>query len=91
MSKADTIRIGDGSLSSVAGTGSFCCAPNIKLSSVLHVPKFSVNLLSVNSTTNALKCKIEFLPDHCVFQDLQIGKRIGSGRLHDGLYMLERS
>ena len=85
----DSVRIADGSFTPISGTGSVICTSNIKLSSVLHVPHFPVNLLFVSAITNALNCKIEFFPDHCVIQDLHTGKRIGNGRLHDGLYMLE--
>ncbi|KAG8649661.1 hypothetical protein MANES_08G119311v8 [Manihot esculenta] len=85
----DSVKIADGSFTPISGTGSVICTSNIKLSSVLHVPHFPVNLLSVSAITNALNCKIEFFPDHCVIQDLRTGKMIGNGRLHDGLYMLE--
>ena len=87
--KEENVRIADGSLTSVSGTGSIICTPDIKLSSVLHIPDFPVNLLSVSSITKDLNCKIVFFPDRCVFQDLETGKRIGSGRLHDGLYMFD--
>eukprot|EP00252_Welwitschia_mirabilis_P002409 TRINITY_DN1235_c0_g1_i6.p1 TRINITY_DN1235_c0_g1~~TRINITY_DN1235_c0_g1_i6.p1 ORF type:complete len:1428 (+),score=264.56 TRINITY_DN1235_c0_g1_i6:585-4868(+) len=89
--KGDNVRIADGSFTPVSGTGSVSCTPNINLSSVLHVPHFSVNLLSVSSITKELQCKIEFFPDHCVFQDLQTGKRIGTGRLQNGLYVLDKN
>jgi len=56
---------------------------------VLHVPEFPINILSISAITKALNCKIEFFPDHCIFQDLQTGKRIGSGRLRDDLYILD--
>ncbi|TYH66684.1 hypothetical protein ES332_D06G140200v1 [Gossypium tomentosum] len=84
-------RIADGSLTFVSGTGSVVCTPNLTLSPVLHVLKFSINLLYVSTITKALNYKLEFFPDHCVFQDLQTGKTIGSGRLCDGLYLLDRS
>ncbi|TYG99021.1 hypothetical protein ES288_A10G163700v1 [Gossypium darwinii] len=86
----DSARLADGSLTSISGTVSVVCTPNIILSSVLHVPKFPVNILSISTITKALNCKLEFFPDHCVFQDLQTGKTIGSIRLCDGLYILDQ-
>ncbi|TYJ42780.1 hypothetical protein E1A91_A03G110600v1, partial [Gossypium mustelinum] len=83
------VKIADRSFTPVTRLGSVNYTPNIKLSSVLHVPRFPVNLLSVSAITNTLNCKIEFFPNHYVFQDLQTGKMIGNGRLHDGSYMLE--
>ncbi|KAL3523020.1 hypothetical protein ACH5RR_015854 [Cinchona calisaya] len=58
----DNIRIADGCFTSISGTGSIDCTPNIKVSFVLHVPSFPINLLSVNSITKALNCKAEFFP-----------------------------
>ncbi|TYJ46163.1 hypothetical protein E1A91_A02G102200v1 [Gossypium mustelinum] len=87
----DSVRLADGFLTSIFGTDSVVCTPNITLSSILHVLRFPVNLLSISTITKALNCKSEFLPDHCVFQDLQTGKTIGSGRLYNGLYILDRS
>ncbi|OIT19676.1 hypothetical protein A4A49_58508, partial [Nicotiana attenuata] len=75
----DNVKITNGSLTPISGTGSVICAPDIKLSSVPHVSEFPINLLSVSAITKALNCKIEFFPDQCIFQDLQTGKMIGSG------------
>ncbi|TYJ00756.1 hypothetical protein E1A91_A13G107000v1 [Gossypium mustelinum] len=87
----DSVRIADGSLTFVSGISSVVCTPNITLSSVFYVPKFSVNLLSVSTITKTLNCKLEFFPDHCVFQDLQTGRTIDRRRLCDGFYPLDRS
>ncbi|TYJ23257.1 hypothetical protein E1A91_A08G179000v1 [Gossypium mustelinum] len=76
----DNVRIADGSLTSISGTGFVVCTPNITLSFILHVPKFPVNLLSISTITKALNCKLGFFPDYYGFQDLQTGKTIGSGR-----------
>ncbi|TYI92824.1 hypothetical protein E1A91_D02G097400v1, partial [Gossypium mustelinum] len=85
----DSVRLADGSLTSISRTSFVVCTPNITLSFVFHVLKFSVNLLSVSAITKALNCKLEFFFDHYVFQDLQTGKTIGSGRFCDGLYLLD--
>lgn len=83
------VKIADGSLTSVSGKGSIPVTPSMSLSSVLHVPNLSTNLLSVSSLTKHLNCSVTFFPDHCVFQDLVTKKMIGSGRERAGLYLLD--
>lgn len=61
------------------------------LSSVLHVPNFSNNLLFISSITKDLNCKVAFFPTHCNFQDSEIGRVIGSGSLREGLCWLDVS
>ncbi len=56
----EKVHIADGSLTSISGTGSVACTPDLSLNSVLYVPSFPVHLLSVSSLTQALNCKIEF-------------------------------
>ena len=87
----DKIRVADGTFSSIAGKGTISASPNITLSSVLHAPKLSNNLLSVSNITKTLNCSVTFFPSHCVFQDLDTGKTIGSGREDNGLYLLDSS
>ncbi|XP_019256261.1 PREDICTED: uncharacterized protein LOC109234647 [Nicotiana attenuata] len=86
LKKLDTSNVGT---SNYVQSGSVIRTPDITLSSVLHLPEFPVNLLSVNAITKQLKCTVEFFPDYCVFQDLQTRKRIGSDRLHDDLYWID--
>ncbi|CAL5357812.1 unnamed protein product [Camellia sinensis] len=85
----DKVRVADGTLSSISGKGSVRCTSLLSLSSVLRVPNFSTNLLSVSSLTTALNCSVTFFPTHCVFQELATGKMIGSGRAQSGLYFLD--
>ena len=59
------------------------------LESVLHVPKLSRNLISVGKLTKDLKCVVNFFPNGCIFQDMLLGKRIGSGREVDDPFILE--
>ncbi|KAK8923657.1 hypothetical protein KSP39_PZI019078 [Platanthera zijinensis] len=88
LSGRDKVSIADGSLSSIAGKGSISCS-SLLLSSVLHVPSFTRNLLSISHLTNSMNCSVTFLPSSCVFQDLTTGKVIGSGSLVNGLYVLD--
>ena len=63
--------------------------PSIPLTSVLRLPNFSFNLMSVSRLTRTLKCYISFFPDFCLFQDLMTKQIIGRGRESRGLYILD--
>ncbi|KAK3037075.1 hypothetical protein RJ639_029917 [Escallonia herrerae] len=60
FSRNKKIKIADGSLPTIAGTGSIVLSPSITLRNVLHVPKLSCNLLSISKLTNDLKCQANF-------------------------------
>lgn len=68
----------------MAGTGSII--PDFVLKNVLYVPKLTCSLLSISRLTKALRCIINFSHNKCVFQNLYLGKRIGSIEEYDGLY-----
>ena len=59
---------------------------DIMLSSVLHVPNFAFNLLSVSRLAKSLNCPVIFLPYHCLLQDQSSKKIFGKGYKRDGLY-----
>ncbi|KAL3537868.1 hypothetical protein ACH5RR_001234 [Cinchona calisaya] len=84
-----SVTLADGSMTSVVGSGIANPTTSISLSSVLCLPNFSFNLLSVSKITRTLNCFVSFFPDHCVFQDLMTKKIIGGGRESGGLYLLE--
>ena len=90
MFRKKKVHITDGSLANISGIGFVECTP-MNLTLVLHVPSFLINLLSVSSITKALNCTIEFFATHCIFEELKIGRMIDSGRLQDGLYLLDDS
>ena len=83
------IRIADGSLSVIAGTGTVKISNYITLHDVLHVPKLSCNLVSVTQITSSLNCRVIFYSSRCEFQDMVSGRTIGSARESGGLYFLE--
>ncbi|KAJ7954112.1 Retrovirus-related Pol polyprotein from transposon TNT 1-94 [Quillaja saponaria] len=85
----EKVRVADGSLSSISGKGSICCTPSLTLSYVLHVPKLSMNLLSISTITKELNCTVLFDSSSCVFQELGTEKILGYGKEHNGLYLLE--
>ncbi|GJZ28086.1 hypothetical protein Tco_0572733 [Tanacetum coccineum] len=83
------VTIVDGSISQVLGSGTINLSPSISLSSVLSLPKFSFNLLSVSRITSNLQCSVKFYPEYYVFKDLKTKKIIGRGQKCDGLYVFE--
>lgn len=85
----DKVRIADGSYSSIAGKRNISVTLSLPLTSVLHVPKFTLNLLSVSHLTKSLNYSISFFPSHCVFQDLSLRKVISRGHEDNGLYILD--
>ena len=84
-----TVTLADGSHSCVLGSGTIVPTPSIPLTSVLSLPNFSFNLMSVSKLTRTLKCYISFFPDFCLFQDLMTKQIIGRGRESGGLYILD--
>lgn len=86
----DKMCIVDGSYSSVASHGDTHATSELSLSSVLHVPNFTLNLLSISYLTQHLHCFVTFFPSYGVFQDLEM-KTIDLGREKDRLYIFDSS
>ena len=85
------ISTADGTVITVAGWGDVVINLKFVLKNVFHVPKFSVNLVSVHKLTKDLNCIVTFSSTHCEFQDQGMGKMIGLARERNGLYYLESS
>ena len=83
------VRIVDGSLSKVTGTGSVVITKDLILKFVLLVPNLACNLLSISKLTRDLKCVTNFFPTYCEFQDLESGRTIGNDKECEGLYLLK--
>ncbi|KAI5412874.1 hypothetical protein KIW84_057482 [Lathyrus oleraceus] len=83
------IKITDGSFSAIAGKGSVVLSPMLTLKNVLHVPNLSCNLISVSKLAQDINFQTNFFRSHCVFQDLNSGKMIGSAKESGGLYYLD--
>ena len=79
----------DGSLSAIAGKGPIKISSLLTLYNVLHVPNLSCNLLSVSKLISDLKCQANFFSSWCEFQDLNLGKMIGSARQSGRLYFFK--
>ena len=76
-----TIRIANGSLSKVAGTGSIVISKDLTLDFVLLVPNLDCNLLSISKLTQEKNCVTKF------FLTLNFGKAIGNTEVCSGLYI----
>ena len=85
------IAVANGSLATVVGFGDIYITPTLILKNVLHVPKSSANLVSIQKLTYDLKCYAIFFPSYCVFQEQGSGRRIGLAKKRNGLYHLESS
>uniref|UniRef100_A0A2N9F1J4 non-specific serine/threonine protein kinase n=1 Tax=Fagus sylvatica TaxID=28930 RepID=A0A2N9F1J4_FAGSY len=81
-----SVSLVDGSTSHISHKGDVFLSSDIMLSSVLHIPNFAFNLLSVSRLAKSLNCAVIFLPFHCLLQDLSSRKIFGRGYERDGLY-----
>ena len=85
---SESVQITDGTSRKIHGVGSIECTPSLSLSSVLHVPSFPVNLLSVSLIIDQFKCTVTFDENSCTFQERGTGRRIGTGVRHNGLWFI---
>jgi len=86
----ETIQTADGTHQPIKGVGTVKCSPSIMLSSVLHVPSFPVNLLSLSALVDQMDCRVSFDRDHCIIQERKTGKELGTGIRYGGLWYLDR-
>ena len=61
------IAVANDSLAIVVGFGDIYITPTLILKNVLHVPKLSANLVSIQKLTHDLKCYAIFFLSYCVF------------------------
>jgi hypothetical protein len=85
------VQIANGSTCNIEGIGSTQISQNMPLSSVLYVPSFSENLMSVSKITEQLYCSVTFTPTKCTFQELGTNRLIGTAYKDKGLYCMESS
>ena len=62
-----TVKIANGSLSKVAGTGSIILSVDLTIQSVHHVPNLDCNLLLVSKLSRDLNCVAKFFSNLCEF------------------------
>ncbi|KAE8670892.1 APO protein 3 [Hibiscus syriacus] len=83
-----SIKIEDGSLTTVKGSGSVTLNKNLLLQNVLYVPRLACNLLSVNKLIKDFGCNVVFGTGGCIFQAHDSKRVIGSARLGKGIVHL---
>ncbi|XP_042035068.1 receptor kinase-like protein Xa21 [Salvia splendens] len=84
-----SVKLPNGATASITHIGTVCLTPSITLYSVLHVPSFSFNLISVSSLTSSMSCNVIFSPDSIEIQEASQAIVIGKGRRIGNLYSLD--
>ncbi len=64
----ETIQIADGTSRSIRGVGTVQCTPFITLSSVLYVPSFPVNLVSISALVDHIDYRVTLDRENCLFR-----------------------
>jgi len=85
---SEPVQITDGTSRQIHGVGAIKYTPSLSLSSVLHVPSFPINLLSVSSIIDQFKSTITFDENSCVFQEKGTRRRIGTEVRRNGLWFI---
>ncbi|KAK4404412.1 Retrovirus-related Pol polyprotein from transposon RE2 [Sesamum angolense] len=88
--KLHKVNLPDGSRQPVAHIGTVKLSDQITLEHVLHIPSFSVNLLSVSELCRALPISFEFMKSDCVLQNQWTKDKVTIGKLVGHLYMLDK-
>ena len=83
-----TITLANGSQTIAKGIGSVCPLPSLPLTSVLYVPNFPFNLISISKLTRDLHCVLTFSHNSVTLQDRRSGKTIRIGHESQGLFHL---
>ena len=66
-SSLPNVTLADGLATIVSGLDTANFSPNLSLFSVLYIPNFPFNLLSLSKLTKLLNCTAIFLSTHCIF------------------------
>jgi hypothetical protein len=90
-SHKETIQTTDGTSQPIKGVGTVQCTPYITLSSVLYVPSFPINLVSLSALIDEMDCRVSLDRKNCLIQERKTGRRLGTGVWCNGLWYLDRS
>ena len=88
-SSQNFVSTANGTSIPIIGEGSLSLTNTLNLDYVLVVPSLNYNLMSVSQITTALFCVVIFLPEFCVFKDIQTRQTIGYGVRQGKLYYLD--
>ena len=72
-----TITLANGSQTIAKGICSTCPLPSLPLTSILYVPDFSFNLISISKLAHDFHCVLTFSHNFVTLQDQSTGKKIG--------------
>ena len=82
------VKLPNGHHVSATHSGDVCISDSIVLFSVLYVPAFSFNLISISKLVSTNHCKLIFSSDSCLMQDALTQTKIGIVEMRNGLYYL---
>ena len=85
-----TIQTADGTKQPVVGIGTVKCTSSISLSSVLHVPAFPVNLVSLSALIDEIDCSVTLDKFGCLIQERQTRQMVGTGIRRRGLWYVDQ-
>ena len=88
QSPLPTITLANGSQTIAKGIGSVCPLPSLPLTSILYVPNFPFNLISISKLTRDLHCVLTVSHNSVTLQDRRTGKTIGIEHESQGLFHL---
>ena len=80
--------LANGSQTIAKGIGSVCPLPSLPLTSILYVPNFPFNLISISKLTRDLHCVLTFSHNFVTLQDRHTEKTIDIGHESQGLFYL---
>lgn len=75
----------------ILSTGSIILTPTLTPTSVLFVPAFNYNLISISALTSSTSYQVSFTHTDCVIQDVSKEQHIGMGRRFGNFYILDPS
>ena len=88
LSLLPTITLANGFQTIAKGIGLACPLPSFPLTSILYVPDFPFNLISISKLTRDLHCVLTFSHNSVTLQDRSTGKTIDIGHKSQGLFHL---
>ncbi|KAL0291587.1 UNVERIFIED_CONTAM: hypothetical protein Sangu_3262400 [Sesamum angustifolium] len=86
-----SVHLPDGTKKPVLYVGTVKLSDNFVLDNVLHIPGFSVNLLSVSQLAKSNSVSLTFTQTGCILQDQASRKTLALGTLYEKLYVLNRA
>ncbi|XP_041995943.1 uncharacterized protein LOC121746088 [Salvia splendens] len=86
-----SVNLPNGNTAPVTHLGTIQLTPLITLTSVLHVPSFSFNLISVSALTQTSTCTVIFTDSAFQIQEASLGTVIGRGNRVGNLYIFDSS